>query len=81
MLLVVSHWVLDVVTHIPDMPLYPGGPKFGLGLWNSVAGTLVVETVMFALRCVDLRARDEPRDAIGRGHSQASPLFCSSGSS
>ena len=36
--LVVSHWVLDVVTHIPDMPLYPGGPKFGLGLWNSVAG-------------------------------------------
>src|SRR6266704_725680 len=35
-LLVVSHWVLDVVTHVPDMPLYPGGPKVGLGLWNSV---------------------------------------------
>ena len=31
LLLVVSHWVLDVVTHIPDMPLYPGGPKFGWG--------------------------------------------------
>src|SRR5262245_61865662 len=25
--LVVSHWVLDFVTHRPDMPIYPGGPK------------------------------------------------------
>src|ERR1041384_6560976 len=33
--LVVSHWVLDVVTHRPDMPLYPGGPRLGPGLWNS----------------------------------------------
>ena len=38
--LVVSHWVLDWVTHAPDMPLYPGGPKFGLALWNSVPGTM-----------------------------------------
>src|SRR5438552_173444 len=35
-LLVVSHWVLDFLTHRPDMPLYPGGPTFGLGLWNSM---------------------------------------------
>src|SRR5213593_928758 len=47
--LVVSHWVLDVVTHRPDMPLYPGGPKLGLGLWNSVAATVLVETAMFAI--------------------------------
>ena len=47
--LVVSHWVLDVVTHIPDLPLYPGGPKFGLGLWNSVPGTIAAETVLFAV--------------------------------
>jgi hypothetical protein len=46
-LLVVSHWVLDFVTHRPDMPLYPGGTPLGLGLWNSVAGTVVVEGVMF----------------------------------
>ena len=32
---VVSHWILDWVTHRPDMPLYPGGgPRFGLGLWE-----------------------------------------------
>jgi hypothetical protein len=28
--LVVSHWFLDVLTHRPDMPVYPGGPKLGL---------------------------------------------------
>jgi membrane-bound metal-dependent hydrolase YbcI (DUF457 family) len=46
--LVVSHWVLDWLTHRPDLPLWPSGPVTGLGLWNSVAGTLVVEGVMFA---------------------------------
>src|SRR5678816_2619777 len=39
--LVLSHWVLDVLTHRPDMPLYPGGPKVGLGLWNSVPATVI----------------------------------------
>ena len=47
-LVVASHWVLDYVTHRPDMPLYPGGPKYGLGLWNSVATTMIVEIAMFA---------------------------------
>ena len=47
--LVASHWVLDWITHRPDLPLYPGGgPKVGLGLWNSVAGTVVVEGALFA---------------------------------
>jgi membrane-bound metal-dependent hydrolase YbcI (DUF457 family) len=47
-LLVVSHWVLDAVTHRPDMPLWPGGgPKVGLGLWNSIPLTLVVEGAMW----------------------------------
>ena len=44
---VVSHWVLDWVTHLPDLPLWPPrGPRLGLGLWNSVTGTVVVESVM-----------------------------------
>jgi len=46
--LVVSHWVLDWITHAPDMPLYPGGPRVGLALWNSVPGTMAVEGVLFA---------------------------------
>lgn len=41
---VLSHWVLDVVSHRPDMPLAPGiHPVLGFGLWNSVPATLLVE--------------------------------------
>lgn len=46
--LVVSHWVLDFVAHRPDLPLYPGGPVAGLGLWHSVPATLAVELGLFA---------------------------------
>jgi membrane-bound metal-dependent hydrolase YbcI (DUF457 family) len=47
--LVVSHWVLDFITHIPDLPLWPGdSPRAGLGLWNSLAGTLLVEGALYA---------------------------------
>lgn len=46
--LVVSHWVLDFVTHAPDMPLWPGSsPRLGLGLWNSIPATLVIEGAMW----------------------------------
>ncbi len=65
-LAVLSHWLLDFVTHRPDLPLWPGGPQVGLGLWNSVPLTLVVEGVLFAA-AVTLYARGtRPRDAVGR---------------
>ncbi len=48
-LAVVSHWLLDFLTHRPDLPLYPGsGGCAGLGLWNSVPATVIVEGLMFA---------------------------------
>ena len=65
-LLVVSHWVLDFVTHVPDMPLYPGSPRVGLGLWNSVAGTVTVEGLMFAAGTWIYRRTTRARDAAGR---------------
>jgi len=46
---VISHWPLDWLTHRPDMPLYPQGPKFGLGLWNSIPGTVIAELAVFLL--------------------------------
>ena len=45
--LVVSHWFLDLLVHGPDLPIYPGGPKVGFGLWNSVSGTLIAEALVF----------------------------------
>jgi hypothetical protein len=48
-LLVLSHWVLDLLVHIPDLPIFPGlGIKVGFGLWNSLAATLFVEGFVFA---------------------------------
>lgn len=46
-LLAISHWMLDYLTHRPDLPLYPGGAMYGLGLWNSVPLTLIVEGALF----------------------------------
>lgn len=48
-LLVISHWILDFITHIPDLPLTPWGEtKVGLGLWNSASATIVIESIIFA---------------------------------
>ena len=65
-LLVVSHWVLDFVTHRPDMPLYPCGTPLGLGLWNSVTGTLAVEGVMLVAGLWLYAGATRPRDRTGR---------------
>ena len=46
--LVASHWFLDLTVHGPDLPLWPGGPEYGLGLWNSLAATAALEAVLFA---------------------------------
>lgn len=44
-----THWLLDYFAHWPDMPLYPGGPKVGLGMWNSLPLTLLVEFGLFLI--------------------------------
>jgi hypothetical protein len=47
-LVVFSHWILDFITHRPDLSLGLGGSMyFGLGLWNSFIGTIVVEVGLF----------------------------------
>ena len=47
---VASHWLLDLIVHRPDLPLAFGDtPVFGFGLWNSLAGTVLVEMSLFAL--------------------------------
>lgn len=67
---VLSHWVLDLVTHRPDLPIYPGGPTVGLGLWNSAAGTVLVEGLMFvagvAIYLTTTRARAAGATVSGR---------------
>ena len=46
---VLSHWVLDLLTHRPDLPLtFSGDARAGFGLWNSLPFTLIVELGLFA---------------------------------
>lgn len=64
--LVLSHWILDFLTHRPDLPLWPGGPVVGLGLWYSIPGTLIVEGGLLAA-CLWIYVRGSaPRDRTGR---------------
>jgi hypothetical protein len=64
--LVFSHWILDFVAHRPDMPLYPGGPKVGLGLWNSVPATIAVEVLMYGFGIWIYTRTTKPRDRVGQ---------------
>jgi hypothetical protein len=46
---ILSHWILDFLTHRPDLPLYFDGLKVGLGLWNSVVATFIIEGGIFII--------------------------------
>jgi len=63
---VVSHWFLDYFSHAADMPLWPGkSPLLGLGLWNSVVATLLVEGALFLTGIVLYVRATRPVDRIG----------------
>ncbi len=65
--LVFSHWVLDVIVHRSDLPLWPGAsPKVGFGLWNSVAGTIIVEGALLLAGLWLYLSTTQARDRIGR---------------
>lgn len=66
-LLVLSHWLLDLLVHRPDLPLWPGSTlKVGLALWNSIAVTLALELGLLALGLLIYTRVTRPSDRIGR---------------
>lgn len=46
---VFSHWLLDLVVHVPDLPLYDDSAKVGLGLWRHLWLSLPLELLLLAL--------------------------------
>lgn len=66
-LLVISHWFLDLIVHRPDLPLFPGSnsPLFGLDLWNSVLGSVIVETTIFLVGIYFYLKTTRPKNKIG----------------
>jgi hypothetical protein len=64
---VFSHWVLDFITHRPDLPVCPGLNIYvGLGLWNSVAGTIAVEGALFLFAVLAYTRSTPAIDRTGR---------------
>jgi hypothetical protein len=63
--LVFSHWLLDVASHRPDVPVLLDGPFLGLGLWRSLWATLLVEGGIVAIGIGTYTAITGARDRAG----------------
>jgi membrane-bound metal-dependent hydrolase YbcI (DUF457 family) len=64
---VFSHYVLDVIVHRPDLQIFPwSDARIGLGLWNSLPATLVVELGLLALGAAIYLQATSATDAVGR---------------
>jgi hypothetical protein len=64
--LVVSHFLLDWISHRPDLPIVPGSSTLvGLGLWNSFPGTLLAEFGLFLLGVLSYLRTTVARDRAG----------------
>ncbi|MGI9259679.1 MAG: hypothetical protein ACR2QQ_12660 [Gammaproteobacteria bacterium] len=65
-LLVVSHWVLDVITHRPDMPIALGeSARIGFGLWNAPLIAVALELALMAAGVWLYLAQTTAKDRIG----------------
>lgn len=65
LMLVPSHWLLDYVAHRRDLPVIPGGEQYGLGMWNSLALTLVVEFAIFGVGIATYLSTTRAKDRAG----------------
>jgi hypothetical protein len=64
--LVLSHWLLDFVSHRPDLPLVPGSSAvYGLGLWYSRLATVAVEVPIFIVGAWLYASTTRAKDKVG----------------
>lgn len=61
-----THWLLDYIVHRPDMPLVPGGPRYGLGMWNSLPLTLAAELGVLVIGLVIYLSERRAADRTGQ---------------
>lgn len=65
--LVLSHYLLDLITHRPDLPVTIGGTqRLGLGLWNYPGSTLALELALFITGTTLYMIVTRERDRIGK---------------
>lgn len=63
--LVFSHWILDFLTHRPDLELWFGGPKVGLGLWDHLSLSLGLELLLLGLGFAVYFSQTSARGVMG----------------
>ena len=74
--LVLSHWLLDLVVHRPDLPLLPwDSPQLGLRLWSSLMLTLMLEVPLFLIGVWLYSRSTRALDRTGRWALVALVLF------
>lgn len=55
---VLSHWLLDLLVHVPDLTIAGNPPKLGFGLWNYPAFEMPLElAITFGALWLYVRAR------------------------
>jgi membrane-bound metal-dependent hydrolase YbcI (DUF457 family) len=74
-----SHWVLDLVVHRPDMPILPGNagnlPRLGFGLWEQPKLAALVELVLVIVGAL-MYWRAANRVSVAAGRSSAWAALC-----
>jgi hypothetical protein len=63
---VFSHWLLDLLVHGPDLPVYDDTMKIGLGLWNYPALALALEASLLFGGMIMYMGRTTAINALGR---------------
>ena len=63
---VFSHWLADLIVHAPDLAIYPGGPKVGFSLWNSLLWSQVLEVGLLLVGFAIYMAKTTAGTAVGR---------------
>lgn len=75
-LAVFSHFVLDWLTHIPELPLLgEGSPKIGLSLWNNLPLALTLEVALDAIGFIFYLAVIKPKTNLAKYGLGALLLF------
>lgn len=64
--LVFSHWLTDFLVHAPDLALYPGGPKVGLGWWDNPPLAIGSELGLFVIGFALYITSTKPNGVAGR---------------
>lgn len=63
---VFSHWLTDLIVHAPDLAIYPGGEKYGFGLWNSLLWSQIVEIGLLLVGTAIYMAKTRAKSTIGK---------------